>query len=129
MPKRVHPIAEFMTRSPHSIGVEQSIESAQNLMRKYRIRHLPVLHGGRLVGMLSLRDIHLVETFSGVDPGEVTVEEAMSADVYQVPPSTPITEVAAEMARRKLGSAVIVDDGKVVGLFTTVDALNAIAAG
>lgn len=121
------PIAEFMTKSPHSIGVEQTLTNAQLLMRKRKIRHLPVLHGGRLVGLLSLRDIHLVETLSDVDPNQVTVEDAMSSDVYQVPSTTPLSKVAGEMAKRKLGSAVVVDDGKIVGLFTTTDALSILA--
>jgi acetoin utilization protein AcuB len=128
MARKQRLIAEFMTKNPHSIGVEQSIATAQTLMRQRRIRHLPVLHGGRLVGLLSLRDIHLVETFSDIDPDEVTVEEAMSADVYQVPPSAPITKVAGEMAKRKLGSAVVVDSGKVVGVFTTIDALKLLSS-
>jgi len=129
MPKKARLIAEYMTRAPHSIGRDQSLASAQLLMRKRRIRHLPVLHGGRLVGMLSLRDIHLIETLSDVDADEVTVEEAMSPDVYRVAPTKPLRQVAAHMARRKLGSAGVVEDGKVVGVFTTVDALRALADG
>lgn len=124
---RTGTIAEFMTKNPHSIGVEQTLSVAQVLMRKRHIRHLPVLHGGRLVGLLSLRDIHLVETLSDVDPDKVTVEDAMSSDVYQVPSTAPLTQVAGEMAKRKLGSAVVVDNGKIVGLFTTTDALSVLA--
>jgi len=128
MPTATRSISDFMTKSPQCIGVEQSIATAKSLMRKRRVRHLPVLHGGRLVGLLSLRDIHLVETFRDVDPEEVTVEEAMSAEVYEVPPSAPLVSAAREMAKRKLGSAVVVQSGKVVGMFTTVDALNALAS-
>lgn len=121
------PIARYMTKSPLSIGADQSLGSAQRLMRKNRIRHLPVLRGGRLVGLLSLRDVHLVETFADVDPEEVSVDEAMSSDVYRVSPNTPVQKVAGEMARRKLGSAVVVEGNKVLGLFTTVDALRLLA--
>jgi acetoin utilization protein AcuB len=128
MPTTARSISDFMTKSPQCIGVEQSIATAKSLMRKRRVRHLPVLHGGRLVGLLSLRDIHLVETFRDVDPEEVTVEEAMSAEVYEVPPGAPLVSAAREMAKRKLGSAVVVEHGKVVGMFTTVDALNALAS-
>jgi acetoin utilization protein AcuB len=52
----------------------------------------------------------------------------MSADPYTVPPGTALEEVAAAMAERKLGSAIVVDRGSVIGLFTTVDALRALAA-
>jgi acetoin utilization protein AcuB len=117
-------IAERMTKTPHPIGVEQSLKTAHDLMRANHIRHLPVLHGGKLIGVVSERDLHLVETLHDVDPARIRVEEAMSQDVYAVPPSTPLREVVEEMATRKLGSAVVIDGTKVVGIFTTVDALE-----
>jgi acetoin utilization protein AcuB len=96
-------------------------------MRRQRIRHLPVLHGGKLVGLVSLRDLHLVETLPDVDPKLVSVEDAMSQDVYSVRPDASLRDVVREMARRKLGSAVVMSGRKVVGMFTTVDALRVLA--
>jgi acetoin utilization protein AcuB len=103
------------------------MKTAHELMRTHDIRHLPVLHGGKLTGLLSIRDLHLVETLPGVDPEVVRVEEAMSQDVYAVPPKTPLKTVVSEMAARKLGSAVVVDGRNVVGVFTTIDALGLLA--
>lgn len=120
-------ISDRMTRTPHLIGAEQSLKTAHELMRSYEIRHLPVLHGGKLIGVLSQRDLHLVETLKDVDPEVIRVEEAMSQDVYAVPPKTPLKQVVREMASRKLGSAVVVEGTKVVGVFTTVDALDVLA--
>lgn len=120
-------IAERMTRTPHLIGAEQPLRAAHDLMRAHEIRHLPVLHGGKLIGVLSVRDLHLVETLPGVDPDSVRVEEAMSQDVYAVPPRTPLKQVVSEMVTRKLGSAVVVDGTKVIGIFTTTDALELLA--
>lgn len=117
-------IADRMTKTPHMIGAEQSLETAHALMRQYHVRHLPVLHGGKLLGMVSDRDLHLVETLHDVDPANVRVEEAMSQDVYTVTPKTPLKAVVQEMATRKLGSAVVIDGTKVVGVFTTIDALE-----
>jgi acetoin utilization protein AcuB len=116
-------IAEHMTEAPHAIGSEQSLKVAHDMMRTHHVRHLPVLHGGKLVGIVSQRDLHLVESLDDVDPARIRVEEAMSQDVYAVVPTTPLREVVAEMATRKLGSAVVLDGKKVVGIFTTVDAL------
>jgi acetoin utilization protein AcuB len=121
------PIERYMTSSPHSIGQEQSLAVAHDLMRKYEIRHLPVLHGGKLVGLVSLRDLHLVETLPDVDPAQVLVEDAMTEDVYSVAPTDDLADVAEDMAHRKLGSAVVLRDTKVVGVFTTTDALRALA--
>jgi acetoin utilization protein AcuB len=120
-------VADRMTKTPHLIGAEQSMKTAHDLMRTHEIRHLPVLHGGKLIGLLSLRDLHLVETLPDVDPETVRVEEAMTQDVYAVEPKTPLKHVVKEMVARKLGSAVVVEGTKVVGVFTTIDALDLLA--
>jgi acetoin utilization protein AcuB len=127
MAKAIPHIDRYMTPSPHSIGQEQTLAQAHRLMREHGIRHLPVLHGGELVGMLSDRDLHLIETLRDVDAEKVIVEEAMSPIVYTVAPRAPLDEVVREMSAHKYGSAVVVDNAKVVGVFTTVDALRAFA--
>lgn len=120
-------IQHFMTRCPHTIGHDQSLTAAHRLMREHDIRHLPVLDGGQLVGLLSQRDLHLIESLDDVDPDQVSVSEAMSSDVFSVGPRTSIRKVAIEMASRKLGSAIVVDENAVVGVFTTIDALDVLA--
>jgi acetoin utilization protein AcuB len=119
-------IEAFMTRSVHTIGTKTLLADAHRMMNDNGIRHLPVLEGGRLVGMLSQRDLHLIETLKDVDPKEVRVEEAMSQDCYTAAPETPLAEVAREMARHKYGSAVILRGAQVLGIFTTTDALQAL---
>lgn len=121
-------IAQSMTPSPLTINQKSSMREALALMEANGIRHLPVLHGGRLVGMVSDRDLRLIETLDGVDPAKLAVEEAMSQDVYAVAPETPLHEVARTMAERKYGSAVVMEGTQVRGIFTTVDALRALAA-
>jgi len=120
-------IRKYMTHDPYTIGQEQTLEVAHRVMREHRIRHLPVLAGGKLVGIVSQRDLHLIETLRDVDPAKTTVAEAMTMDVYITTPNTPLAEAACVMADHKYGCAVIVDRGKIGGMFTTVDALNALA--
>jgi acetoin utilization protein AcuB len=96
-------------------------------MSEHRIRHLPVLGGGKLIGVVSQRDLYFIETLRDVDPERVAVSEAMSQDVYAVEPTTDVTEVAKEMVSHKYGAAVVVERGHVVGVFTTVDALRALS--
>ena len=120
------PIGDFMTASPHSIGREQTLSTALALMNRYDVRHLPVLDGGRVAGLLSQRDVLFVETLRDVDPSKVAVEEAMSTEVYAVDPQTPLVEVVAEMAEHKYGCVVVVRGTQVAGIFTTVDALRAL---
>lgn len=68
-----------------------------------------------------------MESRPGVDPKDVPVEEAMTADVYTTTPDAPKRKVVREMAARKVGSAVIMEGGAVVGVFTTIDALEALS--
>lgn len=120
-------VRDLMTRSPHTIGVQVSLADAAKVMRKYKIRHLPVLEGGELVGMISDRDVQMISSISELDPSCILVEEAMSQAPWTVSPGTPVQEVAATMAKRKLGSAVVLDDDKVVGVFTTTDGMRCLA--
>ncbi len=96
-------------------------------MRKLHLRHLPVLKGGKLVGILTDRDINLVLGFKDVDASTMTVEEAYTPEPYVASPKAPLNEVVAEMAEKKYGCALIVDNGKLVGIFTEVDAYKALA--
>lgn len=118
------PIRDFMTPAPITIGRGQSLSDAARKMHEHHVRHLPVLEGGYLFGILSERDIDLVEALPDVDPDGVTVEEAMTQDPYTVRPETTVREVAAAMAEHKYGTAVVMQEGRVVGIFTTVDALR-----
>lgn len=118
-------IAEWMTPLPHTVGQEQTLSAAQALMDKHHIRHLPVLHGGKLVGLLSERDVGLIGALNDVNPDEVKVEEAMSPEPWTVRHDSAVTDVIREMTRHKYGSAVVVDaHGKLLGIFTTHDALQ-----
>ncbi len=121
-------IDQFMTKSPHTIARHQTLSKAHQMMKDLGIRHLPVLEGGRLVGLVSQRDLLFIETMQIVDEEEVTVGDAMSTELYTVGPKVTLKTVASEMAEKKYGSAVVLDGGKVVGVFTTTDALEVLAS-
>ncbi len=127
MTKAIPTIQKYMTTSPHSIGAEQVLSQAHAMMRQHEIRHLPVLQGGILVGMLSERDLALIETLKDVDPTKVTVEDAMTINPYFVSPDAPLDEVVTHMAEHKHGSAVVMQNGHVVGIFTSVDVCRSFA--
>lgn len=127
MTKPIPTIQKYMTTSPHAIGRDQALTLAHKMMKEHDIRHLPVLDGGVLVGMITSRDVALIETLRDVDPAKVTVEDAMSTTIYSVKPDTPLDEVVNTMAERKYGSAVVMQNNHVVGIFTTVDACRSLA--
>jgi acetoin utilization protein AcuB len=114
-----------MTKVPYTIGVEQSLRAARKLMTEHRIRHLPVLHGGEFVGVLSERELEAFETLPG--SSQLNVEEVMVPDAYVTSSDTPLDVVAEEMARRRLGSAIVLADDELAGVFTTVDAMRALS--
>ena len=116
-----------MSMAPHTVGADQTLAHAHVLMNDHDIRHLPVLRGGELVGMVTERDLALIEQFPDIDPRAAKVEEAMSTSIYKVSPEAALDEVVSEMASKKYGSAVVVLNQKVVGILTTVDVCSALA--
>lgn len=118
-------IRHHMTDHPHTIGADQPITEAERRMREHHIRHLPVLEGGALVGVISDRDVRLAESLAGGK--SVQVSDAMSSESYAVTPDADTADVVAHMARHRLGSAVVMEGPKVVGIFTTTDALQMLA--
>lgn len=123
--KAVPEIKKYMTMVPKTIGFDQSLQKAEKVMNELKIRHLPVLDGGKLVGILSQRDIKIVSSFKDVDPAKVTVEEAYSPDPYITTPDAKLDEVVEMMAAHKYGCVLVADSHKLVGIFTWVDALKA----
>lgn len=116
-------VADYMREQPFTIGVSIPLREALAMMADNDIRHLPVLHAGKLVGILSDRDANLVRFLP--DGLNQKVEDVMSQSVYSVHPDTPLFEVTAKMAHEKYGAAVAInEEQKVVGIFTAIDALQ-----
>jgi acetoin utilization protein AcuB len=122
------PISRYMTRQPWTIERGANLEAAHQLMRSHAIRHLPVMDAGKLVGMVSERDLHLMETLQDVDPLEVKVDEAMTEQVYTASPDEDTADVVDRMAAHKLGSIVVMTGDRVDGIFTSIDALYVLAS-
>ena len=120
-------VDRFMTHCPHTIGHDQPLNAAHEMMRRYGVRHLPVLRGGALVGILSQRDLHFIETLSDVDLDRVPVSDAMSTETYTAGPRSSLRKVAAEMADHRYGCTVIVEKERVIGILTTVDGMRALS--
>lgn len=120
-------IQNFMTTQPHSIGAEQPLAVAREMMRAYGIRHLPVKEGGQLVGILSDRDIDFALRVDAASAEKLSVIDAATSDVYVVLPSATLQSVASKMANDKLGCALVEEGGRMLGIFTTTDACRALA--
>lgn len=115
-------IQTVMTLVPHSIGKEQTLKQAKELMKKHEIRHLPVCEGGRILGVISERDIHSAVAIDQAYDYQLTVNDILMPEPYIVSPTTKLDQIAQQMAERHIGCAVVEVDGKPVGIFTAVDA-------
>lgn len=119
----IETVGERMTPNPVTIPADLSLADAAERMSEHGIRHLPVVAEGRVVGLVSERDLALVMGIPGVDKNRVEVTEAMIANPYIVSPETPLADVVATMHERKIGTAVVMRDGQMQGIFSVVDAL------
>ncbi|MBP9680604.1 MAG: CBS domain-containing protein [Bacteriovorax sp.] len=125
MTKSIPGISKYMTTVPHTINADNTIAEAKKIMRDHEIRHLPVMNLGKVVGIITDRDITFIQAFKGVDSNVEKVDQAMTIEPYTVKIDTALDEVCQVMAENKYGSVLVEDNHKLVGIFTWVDALRA----
>ncbi len=97
-------------------------------MQTNDLRHLPVVDDGDVVGVVTDRDLRLVTSWlhSGPFDADAAVSEVMSRDPVTAAPRDPVEEAARLMRRRKIGCLPIIDEGKLVGIVTGTDLLDAL---
>jgi acetoin utilization protein AcuB len=124
VPMKIPRIGELMTPFPKTIGEDIPIATAKKYMSRDKIRHLPVLKAGNLVGIISDRDIKAIESFQNTD--DLTVGEVMTHDPFIVGENEPLDQVLLTMAEKKYGSVLIHREGSkvIAGIFTDTDALR-----
>jgi CBS domain-containing protein len=114
--------AAVMTREVVVVSPSVSVSAAHHMMSKLAIRHLPVVESGRLIGVLSDRDVIRHE---GAGPGTVTCGEAMTPAPMTCPPEASVSHVAQLMLDHKIDSVPVVDaHRRLVGLVTSSDLLS-----
>ena len=121
MPK----IDRYMTREPYSVSSTETLARARTLMLSHGIRHLPVIDGKRLVGVIADRDLVAIESIPGIDLGHIEIARVMSAPV-QVWGETPLDEVGELMMARRTDCIVVQGGHGVAGIFTSADAIAAL---
>ena len=115
-------ITEEMTKDPITLALNVSISDAQEVMRAFGLRHLPVTSERGLAGVISETDIY--RALSAGVSSKTFVAEVMSMNPYAIEKHTSLSEVARVMAENKMGSAIVVGPKyEVIGIFTTTDAL------
>jgi acetoin utilization protein AcuB len=119
-------VSEFMTGVPATVDEDLSLQDAAERMFLSNIRHLPIMRAGRLIGVLSSRDVAVLTSLPGVDARTTRVSYATDGHLYECGPDAPVDEVAREMEAHRYGAAVVTEQGNPVGIFTTTDALRAL---
>ena len=120
-------IAEYMTKVPHSIKPNSSVLDAKKRMFELSVTHLPVLSGGKTIGILSERDILYLKALESVDLATVKVGDAMTPDPISVQSDQSLKEACRIMRENKVGSILIMNEQKLAGIFTYNDALEYLA--
>ncbi|MCB0311557.1 MAG: CBS domain-containing protein [Bdellovibrionales bacterium] len=129
-------VQHVMTREPAYVETTSTVREALEKMYSMDIRHLPVLDGGELVGMLSDRDLRNLYIRPGEDRGtenindvilDQPVSKLMSSNVLSVMPDTPISELIDLMIENKVGAVPVVDgeEGSLKGIVSYIDILRA----
>jgi acetoin utilization protein AcuB len=118
-------IDRYMTREPYSVMSTETLAHAKERMQAHEIRHLPVIDGGRLVGMITERDLRVIDAMPGLELAHIEIARVMSAPI-QVWGTAPLDEVAELMTKRRADCVVVRGGHGVEGIFTAVDALVAL---
>jgi acetoin utilization protein AcuB len=129
-------VGDWMTRNPVTIQSTASVMEAIHLLKEKNIRRLPVLQGDDLVGLVTEKMLlgFAPQRSTSMDQWELhyvlsktPVTEAMNAKPFMVRPSASLADVAQHLHDRKLNGVIVVDDkGKLAGLLTTTNALEAL---
>lgn len=126
-------VREIMMGSPVTLEPDKTLDLANDIIMLGRIRHIPIVENGRLVGLLSERD--LIGTAANQIFGlkqktrsallkAFLIKDVMKTRILTVEPDTEIREAARLMATKKIGCLPVVSDGALVGLVTTTDILR-----
>jgi len=121
-------VRDVMKRPVITIGPEAALKEAHDLMWREGIRHLPVVEGGRLVGIITDRDIRLATSSLRKDPlsCDAPVRAAMKTPVLTADPLDPVEDAARLMREERIGSLPVVEGREVVGILTGIDLLDAL---
>lgn len=121
-------VETFMTRTPFFVTSNDTIERARGLMNEHAIRHVPVVDGGDLVGMVVDRELVVLETIPGLKPSLVSITKAMRP-ALSVSANLGLDDAVDLMVDNELDCLVVRDPaGHMEGIVTAVDALAAIAS-
>lgn len=132
--KKREPITHIMTKDVKTVNLTHSLEDAEAILKKNHIRHIPVVSGEDIIGMLSLTDLLRISFVDNYGEEEVDVDTVVydMLKIDQVMVKNPVTvsvhstirEVAEILAKREFHALPVVEGTKLVGIVTTTDLIK-----
>jgi len=121
--KKMPVVGAVMTSFPYFVEAGDPVSKLEKLMDDHAIRHLPVQEKGKLVGIVSERDLHhLVNRQAATELKlKFRARDVMIADPYVAPFNTPLNEVVSQLALRHIGSVIVTRRGKLAGILSAID--------
>ena len=122
MPKMLSVMVPF----PYSITSNAALTDAEAMMKQHNIHHLPVVDNEDIIGIISARDLlkavslgHKLDDIDGLEVGDLVTHRAYMVDI-----NDPLSEVLTSMVDNHIGSAIVLREGDIAGIFTAIDALH-----
>ncbi len=132
--KKRTPVSKIMTSDVITLNQTNSLETAEMLFKQNKIRHIPVVKGNAIIGMLSYTDLLRISFADAIDESEkdvdtvvyemFTIEQVMAKNLVSVTSTTTIKEVAEILSKKEFHALPVVDNGKLKGIVTTTDLIN-----
>ncbi|MBO3100291.1 CBS domain-containing protein [Gelidibacter pelagius] len=132
--KNIPLISSIMSTKIITLKKDDDLETAERLFKRHKIRHIPVVKGDAIIGMLSYTDLLRISFADAVDESETeveslvynmfTIEQVMAKNVVSVSSTASIKEVAEILAKKEFHALPVVDDDVLVGIVTTTDLIE-----
>ena len=129
--KKRTPVSVIMTKNVITLNKADDLTAAEKLFKENNIRHIPVVSGKAVVGMLSYTDLLRISFADAIDEDEnqvdtvvynmFTIEQVMAKNLITVSPTNTIKEVAEILSKKEFHALPVVENGELVGIVTTTD--------
>jgi len=133
--KKGTPVAAIMSQNVITLKHSDELLTAEKLFKKYHIRHIPVLKGDKLIGMLSYTDLLRISFADAIEDNSesdvetivynmFTIEQVMAKNLITISSTSTIKEVAQILSKKEFHALPVVEGTNLVGIVTTTDLIN-----
>jgi len=132
--KKNVPVSTIMTNNVIKLNVTDSLAKAEKLFKEKKIRHIPVMNGNKIIGMLSYTDLLKISIADTLDENEeeidiavynvFTIQQVMAKNLVCISPDTSIKEAAEILATREFHALPVTENGDLAGILTTTDLIR-----